>query len=251
MFSLCTSCKQGFTGLTSFDRHFPPIVDGPKQLPCPDPATKGLVRKGVRQYNGETYPVWGMLAADGDNMPPHFTQGARMDTLIRGCTNCSKPFVKWGRGRPPAVCDRKGCDGKGEALEVSVADIGKYLAEDGTVRAERAVAAPSKPAKPASAKAKPLPVPPALPAPIERGFQQVPVPPPAVVDGKTLAQALADGDLHPDTFAEPPFAEDAFDSLYGEQDETELLEIGIIEPEPDDYMHSLLAAGSLRGYSIA
>lgn len=221
----CKRCDLNFTSRTAFDKHLPGIVDAPVQPDHRHPADCGLVYKDSG---------WGFPATD---IQFFHKESVMETTLIRKCTETGKPFVAWGRGRPPTK------RGQGRAVDVEVAPacIGKWMDRDGNVYNERPDAEPAKPAKPATKPASAKAVKATMPTP-PRTAAAVPPPPPAVVDGKTAVQALADGDLHPDTFAEPPFAEDSFDSLYPDP-----AEAGVVEPEVDDYMLDRIAAGSLQG----
>lgn len=219
----CKRCDLNFTSRSAFDKHLPGIVDAPVQPDHIKPANCGLEWKSTG---------WG-FPADASN--PFVNKESVMETtLIRKCSDTGKPFVAWGKGRPPSKLGQ----GRAEAVEVPASAIGKWLDRDGGIHRERPTGEGKPATKPASAKV----VKTAMPAPPARTAAAVPVPPPAVVDGKTAVQALADGDLHPDTFGKPPFAEDAFGSLYPDPDAA-----GVVEPEVDDYMLDRIASGSLQG----
>lgn len=207
---LCRNCNTEFSALSAFDKH--QYIDNDGKVQCKPPADCGL----VQQRTGK----WGQPGPDR-----HWKETAMQgqDTLIRECTNCDGPFVRWGRGRPPARCSD--CGGSGEPVEQPDHAIGMWLGEDGVVRSERGE----------------CPAPAATPPPTARVHAEIPVvpaPPPARVDGKT---AVEDGLVLPD----PPSRLDRFESLYPDEDFLRWDE-EIVEPEFDEYMEALVAAGELR-----
>lgn len=46
----CATCHEDFGPLKAFDKHLPPIKDGPKQDPCKDPESVGLVRSPTGKW---------------------------------------------------------------------------------------------------------------------------------------------------------------------------------------------------------